>query len=646
MADRYWVGGTATWDATAGTKWATTSGGAGGAAVPTSSDNVFFDAASGSVTVTTSGTTTDICDNLDFTGFTGTLSHAANTTIGVYGSLTLVSGMTYTRGNVTTSRFSFLATATGKTIDFGGKAPGNITFDGVGGGWTLNSSYTNGSSAWTLTNGALDINGQTISINTLVSSNTNTRSLTLGAASITTVTWDISDSTNMTFSGASSTITYSLSTGTVWFYGGGLTYGTLSATGLTTGSMTITGNNTFSTLTLNGGTSDRGRYIFGGNQTVTGTFTANGNGLTQRSFYLSSASGTARTISAATVSTQYSDWMDITGAGAGSWDLSAITGNSGDCGGNSGITFTTPANQYWVPSAGTSTGSESAVTRWANASGGTAGTGRSPLPQDTAYFDANSIDAAARTITQDKNRVCAHVWTNVTNTPQWTVSATSPYYIGSQTLVAGMTTSSGSTATFAGRGTPSITCAGNVLFTTLTVDNGAGNLTIADAHSMTGLTMNNGTVTLGATLTLSGALIVNGGTISGASYDITGGTTVSNTGGTVTVKGLLNTTTHSYTGGTTTVGSSGMSGTTLTVNGGTLTLNGNSTGMTGAVTLTSGTFNLNADYTTSSNTFSHAGSATMPFNITDGTFTAGTTIAITGAGSGGGSTGSATTFVG
>ena len=29
MADRYWVGGTASWDGTAGTKWATTSGGAG-----------------------------------------------------------------------------------------------------------------------------------------------------------------------------------------------------------------------------------------------------------------------------------------------------------------------------------------------------------------------------------------------------------------------------------------------------------------------------------------------------------------------------------------------------------------------------------------------------------------------------------------
>ena len=46
MANRYWVGGSATWNATVGTKWATTSGGAGGASVPTSADDVFLDAAS------------------------------------------------------------------------------------------------------------------------------------------------------------------------------------------------------------------------------------------------------------------------------------------------------------------------------------------------------------------------------------------------------------------------------------------------------------------------------------------------------------------------------------------------------------------------------------------------------------------------
>ena len=69
MSDRYWVGGTANWDGTAGTKWATTSGGAGGASVPTSADNVYFDANSGAVTVTVSISAP--CKNLDFSGFTG-----------------------------------------------------------------------------------------------------------------------------------------------------------------------------------------------------------------------------------------------------------------------------------------------------------------------------------------------------------------------------------------------------------------------------------------------------------------------------------------------------------------------------------------------------------------------------------------------
>jgi len=47
MANRFWVGGDADWDATAGTKWALTSGGAGGQAVPTAADDVFFDANDG-----------------------------------------------------------------------------------------------------------------------------------------------------------------------------------------------------------------------------------------------------------------------------------------------------------------------------------------------------------------------------------------------------------------------------------------------------------------------------------------------------------------------------------------------------------------------------------------------------------------------
>lgn len=51
MANRYWVGGTGNWSDTA--RWATTTGGAGGASVPGAADNAFFDANSGTGTATT-----------------------------------------------------------------------------------------------------------------------------------------------------------------------------------------------------------------------------------------------------------------------------------------------------------------------------------------------------------------------------------------------------------------------------------------------------------------------------------------------------------------------------------------------------------------------------------------------------------------
>ena len=77
MANRYWVGGTATWDGTALLKWSTTSGGLGGSAVPTTSDTVFFDANSGAGTVTLG--TTGACSTINFSGFTGTFAWGTNT---------------------------------------------------------------------------------------------------------------------------------------------------------------------------------------------------------------------------------------------------------------------------------------------------------------------------------------------------------------------------------------------------------------------------------------------------------------------------------------------------------------------------------------------------------------------------------------
>ena len=75
MANRYWTGavngGTGTWDTSNTANWSATSGGAGGASVPTSSDDVFFDANSGAGVCTLGANVVFRIGN--FTGYTGTV---------------------------------------------------------------------------------------------------------------------------------------------------------------------------------------------------------------------------------------------------------------------------------------------------------------------------------------------------------------------------------------------------------------------------------------------------------------------------------------------------------------------------------------------------------------------------------------------
>jgi len=85
MANRYWVGGANTWNTTAGTKWALTSGGAGGQTVPTTSDDVFFDGNSGAVIV---AMTNDArAKNLSLNGFTGTINWSTVQGAQIHGNL-------------------------------------------------------------------------------------------------------------------------------------------------------------------------------------------------------------------------------------------------------------------------------------------------------------------------------------------------------------------------------------------------------------------------------------------------------------------------------------------------------------------------------------------------------------------------------
>ncbi|HEY9379403.1 MAG TPA: hypothetical protein VIQ02_20175, partial [Jiangellaceae bacterium] len=77
MANKYWVGGTGTWNASDTTHWAASSNGAGGQPVPTSADTVTFDANSGGGVVTVDHPSL-VVQIYTFGAFTGTIDHSVN----------------------------------------------------------------------------------------------------------------------------------------------------------------------------------------------------------------------------------------------------------------------------------------------------------------------------------------------------------------------------------------------------------------------------------------------------------------------------------------------------------------------------------------------------------------------------------------
>jgi len=482
MASLFWVGGTNTWNSTASTKWATSSGGAGGAAAPTAADDVFFDANSGAAVCTLS--INSVCRSLNCTGFTGTLTHPLSTAItigdGTAGAsnvaLLLVAGMTYSLGNGTSSSISFVSTSTtAQTVTTGGKVTGNLTFNGVGGSWQLADTFNCPVVTLTLTAGTLNTNGQTATATSVTTAGAGTKVLTLGASAI-SATWNMAATTGLTLSAASSTITHTGSnSGT--FVGGGLTYGAVILSNAI--STTVSGANTFASLSRTATAIKTCDLTLAADQVVSGTLTIAGNSAINRLLVTSDTLGTTRTITAATVTASYVDLRDITGAGASGWSLAAITGLSGDAGGNSGITFTASTTQ-------TSTGTASFT--WSTHSW----TSHVPLPQDDVAIPNAFI--ATRVITADMPRLGRSITCTCTGSPQFNLSAAASIF-GSLTLATGMTSATASVLTFAGRSSYTITTAGVSLAQPLTFAAPGGTYQLQDAlTATTAIALNNGTL--------------------------------------------------------------------------------------------------------------------------------------------------------
>jgi hypothetical protein len=398
-----------------------------GHAAPTSSNNVYFNVGSftGAGQIVTVNATA-YCKAMDWTGAINnpTLTSAVGVELRFYGNLTIISAMSITGFAGTGASISAYASCTITTNNnadlkyFIFTNASSCTVVGnwntsfalyIGGGThvlagiTVTAPYVSFGSSAAKT---VDITGSTF--------NLSSGSLSYG--------WNYSGS-NMSLTSTGSTINIA---GTGGFVGGGLSYNDVNLNGT---AHSVTGSNTFVNLTRTGTATKTDSVSFDAHTTtITGTLTLNGNSSINRLLVQSSSLGVHKHLTAANVSVSNADFMDITGDGAGNWDLSAIAGLSGDAQGNSGITFTAPAAQ-----------TSSKASTWSDA---TMWTSRVPLPQDDVTCSHN--------VTINMPRIGKSI--TFTGTPIVTKSISINIY-GSLTMPAGMNyVNAAYTETFRGRG--------------------------------------------------------------------------------------------------------------------------------------------------------------------------------------------------
>jgi hypothetical protein len=400
MADRYWVGGTGTWSSTNTANWSASSGGAGGESVPTAADNVIFDAGSdaGGAFVVTMANSPRVCNDFTASGLDFGMTLAGS---GV--GLTVSGSLEFPATNFTrtyTGLTTFNATTTGKTITTNGTSFAQVTFNGVGGVWTLGSAFSY-TSQGNFSNGTFDTSASNYSVTGLqwsaIGANTtinlNGSTITLSGSG---TTWSFSATATLNAGTSTIQLTYF----SAQFTGGGKTYHDVEFTSTSSfnssRSISGTAGSTFNNLTISTiGSAGINQITFDANQTINGTFTVNGSDGNRRMLVRSNTIGTTRTLTCAAIAATDVDFRDIGIAGA----AAPLSGTRlGDCGGNTGITFAAGVNKYWNLAGG---GNWNA-TAWATSSGGAVANTNFPLVQDTVIIENTGLNTSA-TVTINAN---------------------------------------------------------------------------------------------------------------------------------------------------------------------------------------------------------------------------------------------------
>ena len=609
---RYWVGGTGNWNDT--TYWSTSSGGASGASLPRSHDNVVFNSLSNATAYTATVnaiTGGNRCKALTIAGpLVGNVTLAGSTALFIHDDITLpATGLTRTY----TGAITLSGTGAGKTITTNGVAlASTTTVNGVGAEWALADALNIGSSSITVTNGAFDTDTYNLTCGGITSNNTNGRTVDFGSSTVTasgSVSFGSTESGRAPFTFVAGTSQVNGTATGVTFSFNNQTLYNVSFTSTSLTSATINGTNTFNNLSVAGRTSGGvSALTLAADQTINGTLTLSaGTNATMRTFVRSNTIGTTRTLTCAAVASLTDiDFRDITIAGA----AAPVSGTRlGDCKGNSGITFVAGANKYWNLAGG---GNWSA-TGWATSSGGAVSNNNFPLAQDTCLFEATGLNSGS-TVTIDAafNIGALNMSARTTNTMTLACSQ-SPSIYGNWTNGTGVTLSGTETLTFAGRGSQTLTSAGRTFTQGFTIDTPGGSVTLQDAFetnraSETALSLNNGTFDANSyNVTLSDGAFSSSNSntrtiaIGSGTWSIARSSTAWNVG-TVTNLTVTGTGTISLT-----------SASTKTFNGGGISYSGITLNQGGAGQLTISGNNTLANIT---NTYSATGATTLNFGAT------------------------------
>jgi len=449
--------------------------------IPTATDDVKLNT-SYNVQCNTSNCT---AQSIDMTGGTGWLNQSAGSTITVKGSATLVSGLYQGLGK--NSNITFNATG---TLTTAGNQLNNVIVNAGGGVVTLGDNLTQNNTL-TLTQGTLDTNNQTVSCNHLNSTASNTRVLNLTNSIINISNGINIVDTNLTLNPGNSVIT--LTNDDSWIQGGH--YPLYDVNFLGNSSTLYNGNYKFHNLTVKGKEFKTCQLkLWSSAPSVNTTLTISGNSAVNRLIFLSNTLGTQRTINVtgATLNISNCDFRDIAFINTSvPVDLSTITGGSGDCGGNSNITFTPAKTLYWYQDSG----SFSDVTKWRNETNGTVTI--PPLPQDTARFNASSFSTTGKTVTQDMPCIGSVDWTGAGSSPTFAINSISQEFYGINfTLISGMslTGDSAKSLIFYTRNNVYVTTAGKWVSNSMPINSLGYTLTILDDLSgPASLTCNGGT---------------------------------------------------------------------------------------------------------------------------------------------------------